>query len=156
MHIVPQDKKTNAITNTQRIEAAMPTIVYCLENGCKAVVLMSHLGRPDGHRVEKASLKPVVEVLNALLPKLSPKHAPKNGVIFVDDCVGDKVEAICASPEHGSVILLENLRFHAEEEGSSVHPETKEKKKADPESVKKFRESLTKLGDIYEIGRAHV
>ncbi len=65
---VPQDKTTGAITNTARISAALPTIQYALEKG-GSVVLMSHLGRPDGQRVEKLTLKPVAAKLSELLGK---------------------------------------------------------------------------------------
>jgi phosphoglycerate kinase len=104
---VPQDKKTGAITNTQRIAAALPTIQHALNEGA-SVVLMSHLGRPDGQVVEKFSLKPVAEKLSELLGK---------PVKFLNDCVGTEVEAACSALQPGEVILLENLRFHIEEEG---------------------------------------
>jgi len=144
---VPQDKVTGAITNTKRIEAALPTIQYALAKGA-SVILMSHLGRPDGKRIEKFSLKPVAEALQKLLGK---------PVQFLSDCVGAEVEASCAKAKPGDVILLENLRFHIEEEGK-VKLEDGSKKKADPESVKAFRASLTKLGDVYindAFGTAH-
>ena len=144
---VPQDKVTGAITNTKRIEAALPTIRYALEQGA-SVVLMSHLGRPDGKRIEKFSLKPVADALAKLLGK---------PVQFLNDCVGAEVEAACAKAKPGDVILLENLRFHIEEEGK-VKLEDGSKLKADPEKVKAFRASLTKLGDIYindAFGTAH-
>src|SRR6201992_1830224 len=102
---VPQDKKTGAITNTQRIVAALPTIKYALEKGA-SVVLMSHLGRPDGQKVEKFSLKPIAAELEKLLGKK---------VDFLDDCVGPKVEEACSKLAPGQVVLLENLRFHIEE-----------------------------------------
>ncbi|KAJ3120777.1 phosphoglycerate kinase, partial [Physocladia obscura] len=98
-----------AISNNQRITAALPTIKYALEKGAKSVVLMSHLGRPDGKVVAKFSLKPVADEVSRLLGK---------PVTFLDDCVGEKVEAHCANPKDGEIILLENLRFHIEEEGS--------------------------------------
>src|ERR1043165_644868 len=82
---VPQDKQTGEITNTQRITAALPTIQFALENGA-SVVLMSHLGRPDGRKVPKYSLKLVAVKLEELLG--SP-------VKFLDDCVGAEVEAAC-------------------------------------------------------------
>src|ERR1700733_4222215 len=104
---VPQDKKTGAITNNQRIAAALPTIRYALEQGA-SVILMSHLGRPDGQRIEKFSLKPVADELSKLLGR---------PVTFLGDCVGEADVAACANPAPGSVILLENLRFHIEEEG---------------------------------------
>jgi len=135
------------ITNTQRIVAAIPTIKYALEKGAKSVVLMSHLGRPDGTRQLDQSLKPAVDVL---------KEQLKHDIIFLDDCVGPEVEKACANPVHGSVILLENLRFHPEEEGAGVV--NGKKMKPSDEEVKKFRESLTKLGDIFvndAFGTAH-
>jgi len=144
---VPQDKVTGAITNTKRIEAALPTIKYALDKGA-SVILMSHLGRPDGERKEKFSLKPVAEALSKLLGK---------PVQFLSDCVGADVEAACAKAQPGDVILLENLRFHIEEEGKAKR-EDGTKVKADPEKVKAFRASLTKLGDVYindAFGTAH-
>jgi phosphoglycerate kinase len=144
---VPQDKATGAITNTKRIEAALPTIKYALDQGA-SVVLMSHLGRPDGKRIEKFSLKPVAEALQKLLGR---------PVQFLNDCVGPEVEAACAKARPGDVILLENLRFHIEEEGK-VKLEDGTKLKADADKVKAFRASLTKLGDVYindAFGTAH-
>ena len=144
---VPQDKVTGAITNTKRIEAALPTIKYALDKGA-AVVLMSHLGRPDGKRIEKFSLKPVAEALTKLLGRR---------VQFLNDCVGAEVEAACAKAQPGDVFLLENLRFHIEEEGK-VKLEDGTKLKADADKVKAFRASLTKLGDVYindAFGTAH-
>ena len=144
---VPQDKTTGAITNTKRIEAALPTIRYVLDQG-GSVVLMSHLGRPDGKRIEKFSLQPVAEALQKLLGR---------PVQFLNDCVGPEVEAACAQAQPGDVILLENLRFHIEEEGK-VKLEDGSKLKADPDKVKAFRASLTKLGDVYindAFGTAH-
>jgi len=144
---VPQDKATGAITNNQRIVAALPTIRFALDQGA-SVVLMSHLGRPDGQRIAKYSLRPVAAELGKLLGK---------PVTFLDDCCGPSVEAACAKPEPGSVILLENLRFHIEEEGK-VKLEDGTSKKADPAAVAAFRESLSRLGDVYvndAFGTAH-
>lgn len=145
---VPQDKTTNAITSTQRIDAALPTINEVLKKGAKAVILMSHLGRPDGNINPKFSMKPVAEKLKELLHR---------DVIFLNDCVGPDVEAACANPAEGSVILLENLRFHIEEEGSGVGKDGA-KIKADKAAVEAFRASLTRLGDVYvndAFGTAH-
>lgn len=78
-------------------------------------------------------------------------------VTFLSDCVGPEVEKACADPAPGSLILLENLRYHIEEEGKGVDASGK-KVKADPAKVKQFRESLRKLGDIYvndAFGTAH-
>lgn len=144
---VPQDKTTGEITNTARIAAALPTIQHILEKG-GSVVLASHLGRPDGQRVERLTLKPVADKLAELLGK---------PVQFLSDCVGAEVEAACGALQPGGVILLENLRFHIEEEGK-VKREDGTKESADPAKVAAFRASLTKLGDIYcndAFGTAH-
>ena len=144
---VPQDKKTGAITNNQRIAAAVPTIRYALEQGA-SVVLMSHLGRPDGQKAAKYSLKRVAAELERLLGR---------PVTFLGDCVGEAVEAACAGAAPGSVILLENLRFHIEEEGK-VKLDDGTSRKADPAAVAAFRASLSKLGDVYvndAFGTAH-
>lgn len=69
------------ITNTKRIDAALPTIQYALDNGARSVVLMSHLGRPDGQRIEKYSMKPCVEVLKEKLHR---------DILFLNDCVGEE------------------------------------------------------------------
>ncbi|MDR1011700.1 MAG: phosphoglycerate kinase [Opitutaceae bacterium] len=149
---VPQDKATGAITNNQRIVAALPTIKYALEKGA-SVVLMSHLGRPDGKVVAKFSLKPVATELEKLLGK---------PVAFAGDCVGPVVEQQAAALKPGEVLLLENLRFHVEEEGKVkiTSKETGEVTtiKAEPAKVEAFRASLGKLGDIYvndAFGTAH-
>jgi len=144
---VPQDKATGAITNPARIAAALPTITYILDQGA-SLVLMSHLGRPDGRKVAKYTLKPVAEKLQELLGR---------PVKFLPDCTGPEVEAACAALQPGEVVLLENLRFHIEEEGK-VKNEDGTSTKADPESVAAFRASLTKLGDVYAndaFGTAH-
>jgi phosphoglycerate kinase len=111
---------------------------------------MSHLGRPDGKVVEKFTLKPVSEELSRLL-------GDGKDVIFLRDCVGPAVEEAVKEAPEGSVILLENLRFHIEEEGS-VKNKDGSKTKADPEAVTRFREQLTSLGDLYindAFGTAH-
>jgi phosphoglycerate kinase len=100
---------------------------------------MSHLGRPDGKVQEKYSLKPVLPELEKLLGKK---------VEMAPDCVGKETEEIVNKASGGEVILLENLRFHAEEEGSSKDADGK-KVKADKAAVEEFRKGLTKLGDIY-------
>lgn len=146
---VPQDKATGAITNNQRIAAALPTIKFALEKGA-AVVLMSHLGRPDGQKIAKFSLKPIAAELEKLLGRK---------VTFLDDCVGPAIEAACAPGKlkAGDVVLLENLRYHIEEEGK-VKLEDGSSKKADPKAVEAFRASLTKLGDVFvndAFGTAH-
>lgn len=141
--------KKNHITNNQRIKAVIPSIKYCLDNEAKSVVLMSHLGRPDGVPMpDKYSLEPVAAELKSLLGR---------DVTFLKDCVGAEVEKACADPAPGSVILLENLRFHLEEEGKGQDP-SGNKLKAEPDKIQAFRESLSKLGDVYvndAFGTAH-
>ncbi|AAS52647.2 AEL038Cp [Eremothecium gossypii ATCC 10895] len=142
---VPLDGKT--ITSNQRIVAALPTIKYVLEQGPKAVVLASHLGRPNGERNEKYSLAPVAAELEKLLGQK---------VNFLDDCVGEHVTAAVNGAAAGSVFLLENLRFHIEEEGS--RKVDGEKVKASAEDVQKFRQGLMSLADVYvndAFGTAH-
>lgn len=145
---VPQDKTTLAITNNARIAAALPSINYCLEKGAKSVVICSHLGRPDGQPNQKFTLAPIAAELKNLLGR---------DVTFLSDCVGPATEAACADPPTGSVILLENLRFHLEEEGKGVDA-SGNKVKAEKAAVASFRESLRKLGDVYvndAFGTAH-
>ncbi|KAI1075546.1 phosphoglycerate kinase [Whalleya microplaca] len=129
------DKK---VTNNQRIAGAIPTIKYAIDNGAKAVVLMSHLGRPDGKANPKYSLRPVVPELEKLLGR---------SVEFAPDSVGPEVEAIVNKAAGGQVVLLENLRFHAEEEGSYKDADGK-KVKADKAKVEEFRKGLTALGVV--------
>eukprot|EP00418_Pyrodinium_bahamense_P099647 CAMPEP_0179039338 /NCGR_PEP_ID=MMETSP0796-20121207/15091_1 /TAXON_ID=73915 /ORGANISM="Pyrodinium bahamense, Strain pbaha01" /LENGTH=419 /DNA_ID=CAMNT_0020735671 /DNA_START=74 /DNA_END=1331 /DNA_ORIENTATION=+ len=146
---VPQDKKDpTVITNTQRIDGALPTIKGVLDRGAKSVVLASHLGRPDGSAVEKFSLKPVAKIVEEKLGR---------PVQFLADCCGPDVEAACADPTPGSVILLENLRFRVEEEGKGVDKDGN-KLKAEKEKVTDFRASIRKLADVYcndAFGTAH-
>jgi phosphoglycerate kinase len=135
------------VADNTRITATIPTINRLFARGAKAIVLMSHLGRPDGQRTEKYSLRPVAPVLGKLLAR---------EVTFLNECMGSEVEDFCANLAEGSVVLLENLRFHAEEEGSSVVDG--QKVKAEKVAVEGFRASLTKLGDVYindAFGTAH-
>ncbi|KAK6460680.1 hypothetical protein DFJ63DRAFT_290347 [Scheffersomyces coipomensis] len=142
---VPLDGKT--ITNNQRIVAALPTIEYVLEHKPKAVILASHLGRPNGEPNAKYSLAPVAAELEKLLGKK---------VHFLSDSVGPEVEKAVNAGKDGDVFLLENLRFHIEEEGSAKVDG--QKVKASAEAVKKFRAELTSLADVYvndAFGTAH-
>lgn len=136
---VPLNKQTGAVEDDSRIVASLPTIRYLLDGGAKSIVLASHLGRPDGKPNKKMSLKPIAPVVQKLL-----KHPVK----FVPECVGKEVEAACANPPAGSVFLLENLRFHAEEEGAMIDTAGKIHK-APKEKVAAFRASLSALCDVY-------
>ena len=110
---------------------------------------MSPLGRPDGRKIDKFSLRPVAAKAAELLGR---------PVAFLDDCVGPEVEKRCAALKAGEVVLLENLRFHIEEEGAVKDEETGAKTKADPAKVEAFRASLTRLGELYvndAFGTAH-
>lgn len=127
---VPLDENLKIADDT-RIKAALPTIKYALDRGAKRVVLMSHLGRPKGKVVDKLRMDPVANRLKELLGIPVKK---------LDDCIGPALEEVDRASE--KVILLENLRFHPEEE------------KNDPE----FSKSLSKLGELYindAFGTAH-
>ncbi len=128
---VPLDAEQH-VTDDTRIKAALPTIHYLLDHGA-AVILMSHLGRPDGKVVEQLRLTPVALRLSELLGKPVQTAA---------DCVGPEVEAQAKALRPGQVLLLENLRFHKEEE------------KNNPD----FARQLASLGEIYvndAFGTAH-
>jgi phosphoglycerate kinase len=124
--------KDDKVTDDTRIVAAMPTVEYLLAHGA-AVILFSHLGRPKGGPDPKYSLRPVAAHLSGLLGK---------PVAFADDCVGPVAEAAAKALKPGEILVLENTRFHPEEE------------KNDPELAKK----MASLADIYvndAFGSAH-
>jgi phosphoglycerate kinase len=129
---VPMDKQTGAIADDSRIRAALPTIQYLREQGAR-VILVSHLGRPDGKVQERLRLAPIAKRLAELL------GAP---VATAPDCTGPEAEAAVARLQDGDVLMLENLRFHAEEE----------------ENDPGFAARLASLADVYvndAFGTAH-
>lgn len=98
--------KEGKVGDDTRIRAAMPTLDYLLENGA-SLILCSHLGRPKGGPDPKYSLKPVAEYLSAMM---------KKPVLFAEDCIGEQAESAAQALKPGEVLLLENTRFHPEEE----------------------------------------
>jgi len=130
---VPLDKQTLAITDDNRMRAAIPTIQKIISDG-GSVILMSHLGRPKGGPEDKYSLKHIVMHLSELLDE--------KDVQFADDCIGESAIELASNLQAGEVLLLENLRFYKEEEAGD----------------EAFAEKLSKLGDVYvndAFGTAH-
>ncbi len=119
---VPMDE-SGAITDDLRIRTVLPTINYAIEQGAK-VILCSHMGRPKGERVEKYSLAPVARHLSGILEK---------PVRPATDCVGPEAETVVGSMNDGDVVLLENLRFHKEEQAND----------------EEFARRLASLADVY-------
>ncbi|MGE4288377.1 MAG: phosphoglycerate kinase [Salinivirgaceae bacterium] len=152
---VPLDKQTFAVTDETRIVGALPTINKILNDGGCAI-LMSHLGRPDGQKQEKFSMKHIVSALEKNLGKK---------VIFAGDVVGEAVAKKAADLKIGEVLLLENLRFYEEEEGKPYHlgkDASEEAKAAAKPAVKtaqkEFAKTLASYADVYvndAFGTAH-
>lgn len=149
---VPLDETT--VTDDTRIRAALPSIQHVLNQG-GSLVLMSHLGRPKGQAKPEFSLKPAADRLSELLGK---------PVTFAPDCVGDEVLSIVNAMQPGDVTVLENLRFHPEEEGkvklaNDAGDDEKAAAKADMKQKQTvFAAQLAELGDVYvcdAFGTAH-
>ena len=129
---VPIDSETGEITDNRRIRAALPTIQYLLDHNAK-VILCSHLGRPKGEFNLKYSLKPVAEELSKLLNK---------DVKLAKDVIGESAKELTSNMKEGDIVLLENVRFHKEEEQN------------DPE----YSKALASMAEIYvndAFGTAH-
>jgi phosphoglycerate kinase len=127
---VPAD---SVIGDDTRITASLPTITYALDHGARVVILASHLGRPKGKPNPEMSLRPVATRVGELL---------KRPVIFAEDCIGPAAEQAVAGAPDGSIVLLENLRFHPEEEKNDAT----------------FAKGLAALADVYvndAFGAAH-
>jgi len=136
---VPLTEDGKEITDDTRIVATLPTIEYALKRRAK-VILASHLGRPKGKPNPKYSLRPVVDRLRELLDKKENDY--NINVAFSPDCVGEIASELARQLESGQVLLLENLRYHAEEEANDPH----------------FSKSLALLADVYvndAFGSAH-
>ena len=136
---VPLTEDGKEITDDTRIVATLPTIEYALKHRAK-VILASHLGRPKGKPNPKYSLRPVVDRLRELLDKKENDY--NINVAFSPDCVGEIASELARQLESGQVLLLENLRYHAEEEANDPH----------------FSKSLALLAEVYvndAFGSAH-
>lgn len=147
--------KDGIITDETRIRAAIPTIEAILNDGA-SLVLMSHLGRPKGGKREpEFSLQPVANKLGEIL---------KRDIKFVSDCIGQEVEDSAVKLVPGDILLLENIRFHKEEEGKAKIPEgtpadeAKQLKESMKAAQRDFASKLARLGDVYvndAFGTAH-
>ncbi len=119
---VPVDEDGN-ISDDYRIQKSLPTIRYLLEQGC-SIVICSHLGRPEGPKDKKCSLQPIVTRLSQLLER---------EVLFTQDCVGEETEQAAYALQPGQILLVENLRYHEEEEGNDDN----------------FAQKLARLGEVF-------
>ena len=127
---VPFLGNTGEISDDSRIRASIPTIDYLLSKNCK-IIICSHVGRPKGERVESLRMQPISTRLSELI-ELDVKQ--------VDDCVGKQIEIITDESPLASIIMLENLRFHTEEEANDQN----------------FAEALSRLASIYVLSLIHI
>ncbi len=151
---VPFDKHTGLISDDSRIRRALPTIHEIVSKGGR-LVLLSHMGRPGGKRVEELSLRRILHAVEALVGK----H-----ISFCDDCIGSDAEIASRQLADGEILLLENVRFHAEDEGKVKQKESetdeayKARKSAMKEAQVAFAGALAKCGDCFvndAFGAAH-
>lgn len=127
------------VKEEKKIFAAVPTIRKLLDSGANSITIISHMNHPDGKHNPEHSLKPVAKVLEELLARK---------IIFLEDCIGADVQTTCKNAQPGSIIMLENLRFHPQEQGFYRGVgETKVEIKKD--IMRSFGNFLSSLGDIY-------
>lgn len=131
--------KKSIIRDNRRIVGVLPTIKYALDQGAASVVLMSHLGRPKGKKDDSLSLKEIARELSRLLDQ---------DVLFVTKTVGPLVTKTYQSLSSGNILVLENLRFHSEEEGKG-EDDVGNPIKPSEKSIRDFRAKLSGLGDIF-------
>ena len=151
---VPIDKQTGLVSDDSRIRRAVPTIEYVVNRGGR-VILMSHMGRPGGKVVEEFSMRRIKQLVEQLVGK---------SIVLASDCVGAEVVAQTRSLHDGDIMLLENVRFHEEEEGKVRQREDEsdehflERKRALKEARYQFAKEMAELGDCYvndAFGAAH-
>ena len=151
---VPFDKQTGLVSDDSRIRRAVPTIEYVVNRGGR-VILMSHMGRPGGKVVEEFSMRRIKQLVEQLVGK---------SIVLASDCVGAEVVAQTRSLHDGDIMLLENVRFHEEEEGKVRQREDEsdehflERKRALKEARYQFAKEMAELGDCYvndAFGAAH-
>ena len=151
---VPFDKQTGLVSDDSRIRRAVPTIEYVVNRGGR-VILMSHMGRPGGKVVEEFSMRRIKQLVEQLVGK---------SIVLASDCVGAEVVAQTRSLHDGDIMLLENVRFHEEEEGKARQRENEsdehflERKRVLKEARYQFAKEMAELGDCYvndAFGAAH-
>ena len=116
-------------TDDVRVSPLVQTVNFCKQHNAKSIILMGHLGRPNGVRQQQYSIKQYITDIESMLD---------DKITFLDDCVGDEVFGYCMNANNSEIVLLENLRFHQEEEY-----------KGHTSDINKFRDQLDHIGEIY-------